>query len=77
MLGPRAPSLLPLLPDFVPQRQKPFRLQGERLEAQKKVTQDGADHWFFERPPKGTNMEWLSVTFVVPKKRDGRVEGGG
>ena len=19
-------------------------------------------------PPKGTNMEWLSVTFVVPKK---------
>ena len=59
---------IPLIPDFVPQRQKPFRLQGERLEAHKKVTQDWADHWFIERPPKGTNMEWLSVTFVVPKK---------
>ena len=50
--GPYTYAHIPLIPDFVPQRQKPFRLQGERLEAHKKVTQDWADHWFIERPLK-------------------------
>jgi hypothetical protein len=52
----------------IPQRAKPFRMQGERLEAHKIVTKDWATHWFIERPPKGTKMDWLSTTFVVPKK---------
>ena len=50
------------------ERQKCFKLQVERVEAHKKVTQDWADHWSIERPPKGANMDWLSVTFVVLKK---------
>ena len=48
--GPYTYAQIPLVPNFVPQRQKPFRLQGEQLEAHKKVTQDWADHWFIERP---------------------------
>ena len=67
--GPYGYANIPLVANPVPQRQKCFKLQGERLEAHKNVTQDWADHWFIERPPRGSNMDWLSVTFVVPKKR--------
>ena len=50
--GPYGYAYIPLVPNPIPQRQKCFRLQGERLEAHKKVTQDWADHWFIERPPR-------------------------
>jgi len=66
--GPYSYAHIPLKENAEPQRQKPFRLQGERLEAHKVVTRDWADHWFIERPPKEQQMDWLSVTFVVPKK---------
>jgi len=66
--GPYGYAYIPLKENAVPQRQKPFRLQGDRLEAHKKVTKDWADHFFIERPPKGAPMDWLSVTFVVPRK---------
>ena len=59
---------IPLVSNPISQHKKCFKLQDERLEAHKKVTQDWDDHWFIERPPKGANMDWLSVTFVVPKK---------
>ncbi len=53
--------------DAVPTREKPFVMHGERYEAHTKVTQDWIDHKFIERPTKG-GIEWLSQTFVVPKK---------
>ena len=56
-------AYIPMIPEAVPQRQKNFQLQGERLEAHKKVTQYWADHWFIERPPRGFKMYWESVTF--------------
>ena len=63
-----------LIPDAVPQRQKSFQLQDERLEAHNSVTQDWAEYWFIERPPRGSKMDWASVTFVVPKMS---LENGG
>jgi hypothetical protein len=66
--GPYGYAQIPLKEGAVPTRQKPFVLHGERFEAHKKVTQEWWDRKFVERLPKGTVSEWLSVTFVVPKK---------
>ena len=48
---------IPLVVNPVPQRQKPFRLQGERLEAHKKVTQDWADIGFLNGPRRA--LIWI------------------
>ena len=55
--GPYGYENIPLVANPIPQRQKCFKLQGERLEAHKKVTQGWADNWFIERHPKGSNMD--------------------
>ena len=51
--GPYGYANIPLVANPSPQRQKCFKLPGERQEADNKVTQDWADHWFIDRPPKG------------------------
>ena len=43
--GPYGYANIPLVANLIPQRQKCFMLKGERMEADKKVTQDWADHW--------------------------------
>ena len=66
--GPYSFAHIPLVDNPIPQRQKPFRLQGEKLEAHKILTMDWADHHLIERPEKGAPLDWLSQTFVLPKK---------
>lgn len=80
-------AYIPLVPNPVPQRAKPWCMAGERGEAHKIVTQDWIDKGYIERPPTIAqpsnsplgnstrncpthcfNCEWLSQTFVVPKK---------
>ena len=74
----------PFVPNPVPQRAKPWCLHGERGEAHSIVTQDWLSKGYIERPPTIANpdtkytgkggpsryfgCEWLSKTFVVPKK---------
>ena len=58
---------IPLKADAVPTRSKPFVMHGERQEAHKIVTEDWENRGYIERQVKG-NCEWLSQTFVVPKK---------
>ena len=43
-------------------------MHGENYEAHVKVTQEWLDREFLEKPPEGQVVEWLSQTFVVPKK---------
>ena len=50
----------------IPQRQKPFRMHGERYDAHVKVTEDWLANKFLE-PPTARKCEWLTQTFVVPK----------
>ena len=42
-------------------------MHGERFEGHKAVTDDWEKRGYIERPTAG-NCEWLSQTFVVPKK---------
>ena len=57
-----------MMENAVPTRQRPFVMHGEKREAHIKVTQDWLDHKLMEKPPEGVQIEWLSQTFVVPKK---------
>ena len=58
---------IPLVPNAVPTRTKPFQMHGERHEAMKKITEQWVEKGFVERPQKG-GIEWLSPAFAVPKK---------
>ena len=60
-------AFIPLQENAVPERQKPFQLYGERLEALRKIVDQWLEKKFIERPTKG-NVEWLSAAFPVPKK---------
>ena len=66
--GPYGLAFIPLKEGAIPQRTRPFVMQGEKLEAHKKITQQWREANFIERPPKGVALEWLSSTFPVPKK---------
>ena len=58
---------IPLKPDAIPQREKPFRQFGEKHEALKKITEEWIERGFIEKPTE-KNCEWLTQAFVVPKK---------
>ena len=60
--GPYTYAYIPLVENAIPQRQKAFRLQGEKARSPQKITRDWAEHHFIDRPPKGTPMDWLSQT---------------
>ena len=60
-------AYIPLKPDAVPFRQKPFQQHGEKNDAMKKITQQWVDADFIERPTV-RNCEWLAQGFAVPKK---------
>ena len=62
-------AYIPLKEGAVPQRQKPFRMHGERYDAHVKVTEDWLEHKFLE-PPTAKKCEWRTQTFVVPKKAE-------
>ena len=65
--GPYGYAHIPLEPNAIPTRAKPFQMYGERNEALKKITQEWVERKFIERPPKG-GSEWLSPAFAVSKK---------
>ena len=60
-------AYIPLIEGAVPQRQKPFIMHGEKLEAYKKVVEDWIEKKYIERPTK-KGCEWVSAGMVVPKK---------
>ena len=66
--GPYGQAYIPLKEGAVPYRTRPFSMQGEKLEAHKKITRDWEEHKFIERPKAVVALEWLSSTFPVPKK---------
>ena len=65
--GPYGYAYIPLKENAIPQREKPFKMHGEREKAHLKVTEDWLTHKYLERP-FSSNREWLHQSFVVPKK---------
>ena len=61
-------AFIPLKEGYTPIRQKTFVQHGERHEAHIKITEDHVERKFIERPPPGSFLEFLTRTFVVPKK---------
>jgi hypothetical protein len=60
-------AFIPLKEGAVPTRAKPFFMHGERKEALDKITEDWLKMQFIE-PATTQNVEWMSMTFPVPKK---------
>ena len=65
--GPYGYAYILLKENADPQRQKPFKMHGEREEAHKQITEDWISHKFLERPPP-FRQEWLHQSFPVEKK---------
>ena len=65
--GPYGYAHITLKDNAVPQREKPFKMHGEREKAHLQVTKDWLTHNYLEKPFTG-RMEWLHQSFVVPKK---------
>ena len=63
--GPYGYAYIPLKEHAIPQREKPFKMHGEREEAHRRFTKDWMAHKFIERV-EGPS-EWLPQSFVVPK----------
>ena len=65
--GPYGEAYIPRIDNYAPTRSKPFRMHGEKYEAHVKVTEEWLEKKL-EKPKEGQFIEWLSQTFVVPKK---------
>ena len=65
--GPYGYAYIQLKEGAVPQREKPFRMHGERERAHLQVTEDWIAKAYLERP-FSFKQEWLHQSFVVPKK---------